>query len=171
MVTKGFAALTGPLAAKFGHFTEAFLPALGIAALCTAVSAIQVAAATRPLAVSHAWIRSIGPATPAAGYFTLSNDSARSRVLVGASSPDCGTLMMHQSRNMNGVEAMVMVAQRIVPAHGRIVFAPGGFHLMCQSPSKAVRPGARIPVTLRFSDGRNLRTFFPVRPPTALGGD
>ena len=73
---------------------------------------------------------------------------------------------MHQSQNANGIESMVMVARRSVPPHGRIVFAPGGYHLMCMSPSQAVRPGGQIPITLRFADGQRLLVRFPVR---ALG--
>jgi hypothetical protein len=118
------------------------------------------------LTVGDPWIRAVG-STPAAAYFTLSNTSGKPEVLVGVSSPACGKLTMHQSRNVNGVESMVMVAQRVVPPHGRIDFNPGGYHLMCMSPSKAVRPGAQIPIVLRFADRQRLKASFPVRP---LGG-
>lgn len=83
----------------------------------------------------------MGGHTPAAAYFTLSNATAKAHILVGAASPDCGKLTMHQSRNVNGVESMIMVAQRSVSLYGRITFAPRGYHLMCMSPSKAIRPG------------------------------
>lgn len=128
---------------------------------------VTLAGAAAPLTVSQPWVRVVAGPTPAAAYFTLSNASGTPAVLVGASSPDCAALMMHQSRNVNGVESMTMVARRTVPPHGRIVFSPGGFHLMCMSPSKAVRPGGSLPITLRFGDGRRLTARFPVRP---LGG-
>lgn len=162
---EGISALTRMLVGQFDKLPEAFLAALGISALCVAVAAVRVTAATSRPTVTNAWISTVGPSAPAAAYFTLSNPSAKTRVMVGVSSPDCGALMMHQSRSVNKVDVMAVVAQRIVPAHGQIVFAPGGFHLMCQSPSKALRPGAHIPITLRFSDGRHLRAWFPVRPP------
>ena len=171
MVTNGFETLTRPLVSLFENRPEVTFAAVGIAALCVAVATVQVTAAPPPLAVSNAWMRSVGPSAPAAAYFTLSNLSARSRVLVGVSSPDCGKLMMHQSREVSRVAVMTVVANRIVPSHSRIVFAPGGFHLMCVSPSKAVRPGAHILITLRFSDGQRLRVPFLVRPliPNATG--
>jgi hypothetical protein len=122
-------------------------------------------AQSQVLTVSKPWVRALAGPTPAAAYFTLSNASNRPRVLVGAASPDCGELMMHQSRNANGVDSMAMVAQRAVPPHGQIVFEPGRYHLMCMSPSRAVRPGGRIPITLRFADGERLRVAFPVRGP------
>jgi copper(I)-binding protein len=34
---------------------------------------------------------------------------------------------------------------------------------MCVNPKAAIRPGATIPVTLRFSDGTNLTVSFAVR--------
>lgn len=141
--------------------------AWSLLALCVAPMLAQAAGAP-PLVVGDPWIRVVGGPTPAAAYFTLSNGSAKPEVLVDASSPDCGKLTMHQSRNVNGVESMALVARRPVPPHGRIVFAPGGYHLMCMSPSKAIRPGAQVPIVLRFADGRALSVRFAVRP---LGRD
>jgi hypothetical protein len=128
------------------------------------VMATAAAAANPPLVVSGAWVRALGGAAPAAGYFTLSNTSGKVRVLDGASSPDCSALTMHQSRTIDGVSSMIGVARRAVPPHEQIIFAPGGYHLMCMSPSKAVRPGHWIPIALRFADGERLRVRFAVRP-------
>lgn len=138
--------------------------AWSLLALCAAPMIAHATRVPSDLAVSDPWIRAVVGPTPAAAYFTLSNTSDKPEILVGVSSPDCGKLTMHQSRNVNGVESMSLVAQRPVPPHGRIVFAPGGYHLMCMSPSKAVRPGALVPVALRFADGQKLSVRFPVRP-------
>lgn len=120
-------------------------------------------AAENGLTVSHPWIRFIIPARPAAGYFTLTNDGAAPRTLVGAASPACGTLMLHQSIMKNGQDRMVMVERIEVPAHGKIEFAPGGYHLMCMAPTKDMKHGRSVPVTLRFADGTTLAAPFPVR--------
>ena len=120
-------------------------------------------AATDGLAVSHPWIRMIMPSRPAAGYFILSNATAKVRVLVGATSPACAMLMLHQSLHQNGQEQMLMLKSLAVPAHGAVTFAPGGYHLMCVSPSKEVTKGRSIPITLRFADGTSLAVDFPVR--------
>ena len=50
-----------------------------------------------------------------------------------------------------------------VPAHGDVVFAPGGYHLMCMSPSAAMIPGRSVPVTLRFRNGDEVTASFSVR--------
>jgi len=115
------------------------------------------------VSIAGPWIRFINPTTPAAGYFTVTNAGARPVVITGASSPDCGSLMLHQSRNVNGVEQMDMVSNVTVPAHGSVKFAPGGYHLMCMSPSANIVPGRTVPVTLTFADHRTVTKPFMVR--------
>ena len=111
------------------------------------------------LSVTDGWLRSIIPSRPAGGYFTVKNDSDTDRKLVGASSPGCGMLMLHQSTT----GTMVMVRQVDVPAHGSAMFAPGGFHLMCMKPTDMIKPGKSVPVTLKFDGGGTLTADFPVR--------
>ncbi|HEV7997317.1 MAG TPA: copper chaperone PCu(A)C [Stellaceae bacterium] len=115
------------------------------------------------LTLSHQWFRLVLPSLPAAGYFTLSNSGAAAQSLVGASSPGCGMLMLHRSINSGGQERMAMVQNVAVPAHGKVSFAPGGYHMMCMSPTAALRPGRSVLVTLRFADGGSLTASFPVR--------
>jgi len=100
---------------------------------------------------------------PAAGYFTLVNDGDSPRRLVGATSPGCDRLMLHQTTEAGGVDEMQMVKSVSVPAHGSVAFVPGGYHLMCMSPAASLRPGSSTPVTLSFADGGTLTTTFPVR--------
>jgi periplasmic copper chaperone A len=137
--------------------------ALGLAAIVLLVLAGGAAAAEQGVTLSQPWMRTIIPSRPAAGYFTLRNHGATARALVGAQSPACGTLMLHRSVNKNGVERMVMEKRIPLGPHGKVVFAPGGFHLMCMAPTKAVRPGNSVPVTLKFADGGTITADFPVR--------
>lgn len=109
------------------------------------------------------WMRFITPSVPAAGYFTLSNGTAKPATLVGAASPDCGMLMLHRSFTEKGEERMVMVESLTIPPHGVVKFAPNGYHLMCTSPSKNLKPGYVVAVTLDFAGGATLTTRFPVR--------
>ncbi|MDE2334317.1 MAG: copper chaperone PCu(A)C [Rhodospirillales bacterium] len=135
----------------------------GRLALVLAALATVAAGAPAGVVVQRPWLRSIIPSRPAAGYFTLRNNSGTALRLVGASSPGCATLMLHRSMNMGGQETMVMVPSIALPAHGAVVFAPGGYHLMCMQPAATVKPGGAVPVTLRFSNGDTLTTTFPVR--------
>jgi hypothetical protein len=143
--------------------------AIAVALAAIALGATAALAAPPPtsgLVVSNAWMRFLIRARPAAGYFTLRNETAAARVLVGASSPGCGSLMLHESLMKGGIDRMVMVENLPVPAHGSVSFAPGGYHLMCMAPAAAVVPGHTVPVTLEFQDGARLTAPFAVRGPT-----
>ncbi len=139
---------------------QAFIMVGALAAVAS-VAAAQAAAAR--LTLSNQWMRLILPSRPVAGYFTLTNPTAAAQTLVGAASPSCGMLMLHQSLHESGQERMAMAENVVVPAHGAVTFAPGGYHLMCTSPSKGMRKGSSVPVTLRFADGTTLTANFPVR--------
>lgn len=150
------------------------MPAAGPARLCRLAAAVALAAALLAgigpaaaapppgIALSHPTFRFTIAARPAAGYFTLTNDSATAQELVGAASPGCGMLMLHQSMETGGVSRMMYVAGVTVPAHGKVTFTPGGYHLMCMSPAAVLRPGKSVPVTLTFKGGATLTASFPV---------
>lgn len=122
---------------------------------------IGAADAAQPT-VSGGWIRSL-PGGPAGGYFTLTNDTGRPIVLVGASSPACGMLMLHKTESMGGMSTMEDVANIPVAPGGTLTFAPGGYHLMCMDPTALIRPGNKVLVTLIFEDGSKVTSPFIVR--------
>ena len=119
-------------------------------------------AATNSPTISHPWMRFLTRSTPAAGYFTLTNNTGHVITLSGATSPDCGELMLHESVVQNGTAEMKMVPGIAVPNHRSVTFSPGAYHLMCMSPTAAIAPGRNVPVTLQFKDDSSLRTTFPV---------
>lgn len=130
--------------------------------LSTLLASPAFAAAEKALTVSNSWFRFIMASRPAAGYFILTNASSKPHTLTGATSPACGSLMMHKSQQQNGEDQMVMVSSIPVPARGAVTFAPGGYHLMCMQPSKDMKVGAKVPVTLTFDGGTTLTQDFIV---------
>jgi copper(I)-binding protein len=136
-----------PFAAGFALFTGMMFPA---------------SADEAGMTISNAWVRSIVPSRPAAGYFTLKNTTGKDRKIVSAASSDCGMLMLHRSEH-NGSEHMAMVDSVDVPAGASVSFAPGGYHLMCVKPGERVKPGNTVKMTLSFDDGGTLTADFKVR--------
>jgi len=131
------------------------------------VAALAMAAEAASVTVTGQWFRALPGKLPAAGYFTLHNNGRTAVALTGAQSPGCGMLMLHMTHNMGGMMQMMEMGQVEVPAGGSVSFAPGGYHLMCTEPTPALKPGASLPVTLRFSDGSQISANFAVR--TATG--
>lgn len=137
-----------------------------IAGLIVAIGAVPVPSARADeagLAISDAWMRVIVPTRPAAGYFKLANNGDTDQALTGASSPDCGSVMLHKSVTVDGTDKMEMVMKVPVPAHGALEFAPHGYHLMCMQPSAGMKPGADVPVTLNFESGISLAADFKIK--------
>lgn len=117
---------------------------------------------------THAWIRVLPGALPAGAYVTLDNDSDQPVALTGASSKAYGKVMLHHSSTQGGISRMTTVGSLPVPAHGKAVLAPAGYHLMLMQPTAPVKPGSKVRLLLKFSDGSSLPTDFIARPANAL---
>ena len=137
-------------------------PTLSAALAVALLTATGGAALAAGLSIEHPWMRFIIRARPAAGYFVLRNGTNTPVELTGAASPACGSLMIHQTKEVNGVAKMLPVGSIKVPPGGRITFEPGSYHLMCMKPKAAIAPGKSVPVTLKFSGGQSLTARFPV---------
>src|SRR3984885_1699117 len=111
-----------------GRSTEAAAFIRALAAGATAYMILLASAAhaadipSTEVVVTNAWIRWLPDKLPAAGYATLRNLSDRPTVLVGASAPDYGAVMFHESRNQHGVEQMLPVSSVAIKAHSQVSF-------------------------------------------------
>ena len=92
------------------------------------------------------------PGRPAAGYASLAAPPG-GEALTGASSPRAGRVEMHETMS-HGSMSRMRPLERIEPAgDGRIVFAPGGRHLMLFDVDPALKPGDRADLVFRFARG------------------
>lgn len=122
---------------------------------------LPVSASAAEVTVSNAWMRALPGTLPGAGYFELHNMGKSEAVLTAAESSACGMLMLHKSESAGGMSNMMDVDSVTVPAGGKIVFAPGGYHLMCMDPK--LKPGMTVSVTLSFADGTKTSADFAVK--------
>lgn len=147
---------------KLKSFAAAWCCALS----CTfTVFAPAVQAADASISAHDAWVRWLPNNLPAGGYVTLKNDGDQPVELVQMSSPDYGSVMLHQTVSNGSTQKMVMVDKLTVPAHGSVSAAPGGYHLMLEAPKHKIAPGDTVHVNLQFSDGTTLDTPFAVKSP------
>jgi copper(I)-binding protein len=170
-----------PLAPRRLHplsFVATLLPLAG--AVLVPRSGVAAAAPARPvvagsraqhgaedLLIEQAWIRWLPANLPAGGYLTVANHGDQPVVLVGASSPDYASVGLHRSVTTGGVNDMQPVKQISVAPHSTLSFSATGYHLMLMMPVRPVAPGDRVPITLRFADGRRQVVDFEVRKPDA----
>jgi copper(I)-binding protein len=120
-------------------------------------------AATPAVRAEKAWIRWLPANLPAAGYATLVNIGNQPEVLIGASSPDYGEVSIHQNVNRDGTVEMRPVERIVIDPHSSLRLAAAGYHMMLMQPNKALKPGDRATITLRFLSGI-VTAQFEVRP-------
>ena len=131
--------------------------------LASAIVAFRGAQASSDIQVTDAWIRWLPAKLPSAGYMTLTNMSSVTQVLVSASSPDYGSITMHHTRKSQEMSEMMLVESIEVMPKMSVRFAQGGYHLMLMHPLHDLHPGDRVPITLRFADGRSILVSFAIR--------
>ena len=138
------------------------------AACCVAVLSLSgalCAAGMSTIEVSDPWIRWLPAGLPAGGYATLHNGGLLPVTLSAVSSPDYGQVSLHRSSMQQGNNVMQSVAQITIPARSSLNFATSGYHIMLQQPTRALQPGDRVPIALRFADGSSMTVMFDVRRP------
>jgi copper(I)-binding protein len=138
---------------------EIFMRALLASSLLFASSA-----ALAEVKVEDPWIAEAPPgAAVLAGYMQLHNHSAHDQALVGATSPAFAQVELHRSVEQDGVARMARQEQVEVPAHGSLTLQPGGYHFMLMQPSKPLKAGDRVPLSLQFGSGERVELEVPVR--------
>jgi copper(I)-binding protein len=144
-----------------------WLPA---ASLLLGLLLTNVACATEAehIRASQAWLRVLPGDLPAGAYVTLENSSNQPATLKSANSPAFAEVMLHQSSGNGGMSRMTMVDSLIVPAHGKLMLAPAGYHLMLTKAVHPVKPGDTVTLNLTFVDGSRLGTKFVARPANAI---
>jgi periplasmic copper chaperone A len=135
---------------------------VGVVAVVAAVAAwTSSTPAKRPdLRVVGAYVPQ--PASPdvAAAYFTVVDEGRAGDELTGVASDVAAETMMHRSTG----QTMAMVGSVAVPAKGRLVFRPGGYHVMLEKPVRSLRPGDHVTLTLRFRRSAPITVRAPVEP-------
>lgn len=104
--------------------------------------------------VTDAKVREMLPGrSMTAGYFSIQNNSSTSAELVGASSPQFGSIELHQHSHKDGMMKMEQVGSVVVAAGEQVKFQPGGLHLMLFDAKTSISQGQYIPLRLDFKDG------------------
>lgn len=134
-----------------------------VAILGLAFSSAACAADCTPT-VDDGWIRPGPPSMPMrAGFGTINNSCDAAVAIIGASSPAFGDVSVHESTVVDGISRMREIPELVVPAHGSVTLAPGGYHLMLMQPSGDLAPGDRVEVEFTLRDGSTLRGELEVR--------
>tara|TARA_A100001011_G_scaffold321544_1_gene342553 strand:+ start:1053 stop:2510 length:1458 start_codon:yes stop_codon:yes gene_type:complete len=95
-----------------------------------------------------------------AGYFNLSNQENKEKVLVGAKSNFFKHIEIHQSMKDGDVMKMVKKNFVSIPPNSELEFKPMGYHLMLMQPIDKILENQNIKITLSFASGENIDVQF-----------
>ena len=119
------------------------------------------------MTVDDAWLRApIALSTSVAGYMTIHNQSAEPVTLTGISvAPETAARAgLHQTLEKDGLMSMRPLPLPVkLAADEKLVFMPGGKHIMVSGLKTTLKPGDDVILTLHFSDNTNLETVFTVK--------
>ncbi|MGQ9887113.1 MAG: copper chaperone PCu(A)C [Aggregatilineales bacterium] len=101
---------------------------------------------------------------PSAVYMTLENRGANADRLVAARTDAAGTVEIHETQMDGGMMRMRPLENGLeIPASGRVMLEPGGYHVMLLDLPRDLLPGEAIALTLVFESGLELVVGAPVR--------
>ena len=105
-----------------------------------------------PLVASDVVINAPPPGMKmSAGYLTLHNNTSEPITITRVSSPQFGSVEMHETVIRDGISRMVALDEVSIPAGQSVDFEPGAKHLMLMRPA-----GELTSVALEFYSGPNL---------------
>ena len=114
--------------------------------------------------VQHPYARAVPPGQPnSAAFMTLNNKGHMANALVSASSPAAKVVELHTHIMDDGMMKMRKIERIDIPAMGKTELKPGGHHIMLIGLKEQLKPGMKISLTLKFSDGTESTIDAPVQ--------
>jgi copper(I)-binding protein len=136
-------------------------------AVFVACAGIGRASAAPSISVTDAWSRPAASTGTAVMYATIKNAAAVPDRLTAATTPSARNVELHQSMSsmMNGdpVASMHPVDAIVVPAHGSVTLAPGGYHLMLTGLKGDLTANGAFLARLHFANAGWIVTIVHVR--------
>jgi copper(I)-binding protein len=131
-------------------------------------TAIGVTASPPGMVVSQArLVLPIVKGNPGVAYFTLGNENNVATTLVGVDIVGAKQTEMHQT---SGGTMAPLTNVRIDPGQ-RVIFGPGGKHVMAFNLGPSLNPGGTSEITFRFQDGKTTSAPLRVDAPGDGAGD
>ncbi len=121
------------------------------------------------IVIEEAWGRpSPKVATAGAFYMTIKNTGGEADRLLGAGSPACGAVELHESyMTEEGAMGMRPVQNGYIeiPAGGEVELKVGGLHIMCIDKLVEFETGTKMSVTLQFEGSGEMDVEVEIREP------
>ncbi|PMQ13791.1 Diaminopimelate epimerase [Pseudomonas sp. AD21] len=125
------------------------------------------------LEIAHPWSQELPPNAPTvAAYFVISNPGKTDDRLLSVDSPITDQAQLHEHVMQGDLMKMQQVPNVVIPAGGKVTFAPMAYHVMLLNPKdrSLLSDGKRFPLTLHFEKSGNVTVEVAVqkKPPHAV---
>lgn len=134
------------------------------ASLVLLVGAAGADCAPGGIHVADAWSRATPPGLDAgAAYFVIHNNGGANDRLIGVSSPVAARAELHRTTTEGGLAQMRHATAVDVNSGERVLFAPGGRHVMLTGLKQPLREGDTFPLVLKFEKAGSVQIPVEVR--------
>jgi copper(I)-binding protein len=153
--------IIGTIVKSVKPVSRAFIFTPVIAAM--AISTQLVAEPMVIISVDNSWIRQAPPnAKVLAAYLELTNSSDKTHSLIKISSDKFEKIEIHRSSTHEGMVHMQQQDKVLIPAGQKIMFEPGGLHLMLINPKQRLKIGDQVPLKFWFENDSTINVSTPV---------
>lgn len=130
-----------------------------------ALPGAALAQGASPLRIEQPFARATAPTARAGGaYMTIVNNGATADRLLRAESSVAARVELHTVIKEGDVMRMREVPGIDVPANGKAMLAPGGFHVMLRELKAPLKAGDTAPITLVFEKAGRIEVAVPILP-------
>lgn len=137
------------------------------AALALASSLAGAGEATN-IAIGGAYVRLPPPGQSISAAYLSIDNSGEACKLIKADSPVASNVELHNHTHDGGVMRMRRVDAIEVPAKGKALLQPGGYHIMLIGLKAPLQDGQQVPLTLTFDNGSSKTISAPVQRPAGM---
>jgi periplasmic copper chaperone A len=132
--------------------------------ILTLLAACAASPQPQPPRISNAWARPGAAGQNSAIYISIENPNQQADALLQAATEAAMMAELHRTTtDENGVSAMQHQQQVDLLPGVRVVFEPGGLHIMLMNLKHDIKPGDTIPLILKFKNAADIRLEVPVK--------
>lgn len=115
------------------------------------------------LQIREGYVREMPPGqSTSAAFMDIANTSDRPVAIVAVTADAAQTAEVHAHSQVDGAMRMELVRRLVVPAHGQVRLAPGGYHLMLINLKHSLHAGESVNVILLDEEGKSYAAHLPV---------
>ena len=118
--------------------------------------------------ISDVWARAAAQGTNSAIYFVIQNHNTEADELIGVASSVADAVEVHESKVEGDVMKMTRMESVTLESSQKVVFKPGGYHVMLIGLKQELKAGDEIEIKLQFKNSADITVKATVKAPDGM---